>query len=221
MRPAPAVSVGCVVGEAVGQLGHQRVAVGRDAVDAVARVAQRVQQLDRRRRRVEPDGVAEPAALGRVRRQHDGDALVGRRRGGAGAAVAHGEAGEPRDALGIGAVATIGRRRAPPPSSTTSLNANAGADDAPVELGDRRRPWRRRAGRGRRRRRATPARDRLRRRRLDHRDAERRRGAGTAQPSPSASIVPAASVEVMTDVDAVLAAQLEGRTRPSASGRSE
>ena len=98
-----------VVGEADGELVHQRVAVGRDAVDAVALVAHRVEQLDRRRRRVEADGVAEPGPLRRVGRQHDGDALVGVGEV-AQAGRAHGEAGEAPRALGIGARRDRARR---------------------------------------------------------------------------------------------------------------
>jgi transposase len=75
------VRLGALAGEAVGQPGHQRVAIPGDAVDAVAGVAQGVEHLDHRRRRVEAHGVAEPAVLGGVGRHHDRDPGVGRGRG--------------------------------------------------------------------------------------------------------------------------------------------
>src|SRR5262249_59361426 len=65
---------GNVVGEPVGQVGHQGVAVDRHAVDAVPGGAQSLEQLDHRGRRVQPDGVSDSAALGRIGRQNDGDA---------------------------------------------------------------------------------------------------------------------------------------------------
>ena len=68
-----------VVGEAVGQAGHQRVAIGRELADPVARGGERFEQADGARRCVEANGVPQPAALRRIGAEDDHDAALGRR----------------------------------------------------------------------------------------------------------------------------------------------
>ena len=68
-----------LVGEGVDQLGHEGVAAGRDPVDPVAGGGEGGEQGQDRRRGVEGDGVADPAAPGRVGGQHDGHPPLGRR----------------------------------------------------------------------------------------------------------------------------------------------
>ncbi len=83
---------------------HQRIAVpgvdAREVARVVARGRHRPDQRDRRRRRVQADRVADPGVLGRVRREHQDDLLVGVRD-----AAQHGvlrrDPGDPRGALEV------------------------------------------------------------------------------------------------------------------------
>ena len=123
-----------VVGEPGGQLVHQGVAVDRDALDAVAGVTHGVEQQDRRGRGVQPDRVAEAGALRRVGGQHDHDPLDG-----VGdpsePGRAHGEAGQPVGALGVG-TGGDDRRSGVAVVVDDLLEGERRPDDAPVELGD-------------------------------------------------------------------------------------
>jgi hypothetical protein len=161
------------VGEVVGvvaaggdQAVDERVAVVGDRVDPVAGVAEGLQQRHGRRRRVEPDGVADPRVLGREAREHHHH-LAPRRRRGAQPREAHGHARDGRAALGVGHVG-----RGAVEVRVGLLERHDAAEQPPVELGDRdlhRDVHRAQAGRalGPRRARARHA------HRLDHRDAER------------------------------------------------
>ena len=55
--------VGQVVGRAGEDLRHQRVAVGGNVVERIARLVQQVEHMDRRRRRVEADAIGEATVL--------------------------------------------------------------------------------------------------------------------------------------------------------------
>ena len=119
---------------AVGQLGHQGVAVVGDAVDAVAGTPQCVQQTDGAGRCVEGDRIADAALLGGIRREHEGDALVGvveMPKAGQGG----GGSGDPFGAVGHGAV--CGDRGAQAIAVVDDLlERERHRDDAAVEFGD-------------------------------------------------------------------------------------
>ena len=97
--------------------------------EVVARVAHLAQQADRRHGGVEADGVADPAVLGRVCRQHQHDLAVARRDV-AQAGVGDRDAGDAGAALGVSDVA----RQA---VLVDLLEREGCRDDATVELGDR------------------------------------------------------------------------------------
>ena len=110
-----------------------------DAVDPVAGVAQRVEQDDHRRRRVEPDGVADPAPLRRVGRQHDGDPLVRRWRLWRRRGQPHGGAGHPGHPVGHRPVGHDGHAEIVAVVDDL-LERQRDRDDPAVELGQGHRP---------------------------------------------------------------------------------
>ncbi len=125
---------GAFVGEPLGELVHEGIALGGDAFDGVPLGSHGAEQLDCRRWGVEADGVAQPRPLGGVSRQHDGDAPLPR-----GCATEAGRAGGERgqaggssgvspggDHLGALALAVV----------DDLLEGKGGADHSPVELGD-------------------------------------------------------------------------------------
>ena len=125
------------VGEPVGVLAaafdervHQGVTVSSvdagDLADAVAGIAQRVQQCDGAGRGVQPDRVADPRVFGRVRREHQGQPLVGRRDAAQGG-VLDGQAGHPGAPLRVG---HIGDQAV----GVDLLERERDRDDAPVEF---------------------------------------------------------------------------------------
>ena len=127
-----------LVGEPVDELGHEGVAVGGDVVDPVAGGAQGMEQIDHRGGGVEPDGVADPAPLRRVGRQHDGDPLPG-----VGFAAQRGQpdggAGHPGDPVGH---RPVGHDRHAEIVAVIDdlLERQRDRHDAAVELGQRHRP---------------------------------------------------------------------------------
>ena len=96
--------------------------------EVVALVAHAAEQADGRHRGVESDGVADPAVLRRVRRQHQRDLAVARWDV-AEPRVVDGDARHPGTALGIGHVARE-------PVLVDLLERERRGDDASVELGD-------------------------------------------------------------------------------------
>ncbi len=125
-----------VVGEgvAVGQLGHETVAVGRDAVHPVPGAGEGVEQVDHAGRSVEGHGVAQAAALGGVRRQHHRHPPLGGRDPSQGG-QAHGQPGDPRHPVGS---CPVGRDRCAQLVTVVHglLEREGNAHDAAVELGD-------------------------------------------------------------------------------------
>ena len=105
------------------------VPVLRELADVVARRAHGLQQQDGGGRGVEADRVADAGVLGRVRRQHQRDPLVGVRDG-AQPGVADGDAGDAGRALGVGDV----DRHA---VLAGLLERERHGDEPPVELRDR------------------------------------------------------------------------------------
>ena len=115
---------------------NQFVPVGGDVLDLVSGVFQGVEQVDRRRRRVQADGVADAGVLGGVVAEDDGDALFGvglaPQRG-----VTGGEPGEIVHAVRLGYVALH-------PAGGQGIGSGAGVllerhghgDDPAVELGE-------------------------------------------------------------------------------------
>ncbi len=144
-------------------------------VDAVPVSRHRVEQAHGRGRRVEPDCVAEPAALGGVGAEHDRHLALGGRHAPQ-PGVAQGQAGQPIDAVGHGAVGTNGVADVLAVVDHL-VEGEHRADDPSVELGDGD------AGGGvvgpEAGRVVEPVGRRLpRRRRLDDRDVERRQRGG-------------------------------------------
>ena len=122
------------VGQPVGQAGHERIAVGRWIGDVIARLGHGPEKTDDRRRRVEPDGIAESTPLGREGAQDHGDPTLGR-----GAApepgIAQSQPGQPRHPVGH---RPVGAHRDPQLVTVVDHLVEGGhrTDDPPVELGD-------------------------------------------------------------------------------------
>ena len=125
---------------------HQRGAVLGHVAGPVAGLAQRLQDRDRRCRRVEPDPVADAAVPVRVVGEHDRDPPLGRRLGAQPRPVARqiGDKGDPvgdraiADEIGLGLRVAAERR----------LERHGARQDAAVDLGQAPRSSPDRAGRG-------------------------------------------------------------------------
>ena len=147
----------------------ERVAVGERALHLHAVGVQRVEQLERAGRRVQPHRHAHLGVLGGEARQHDGHASVGRRQR-AQPRRAHGQPGHARAALGVGDVARHGHADGRV-VRVALLERDDARQQAPVELGDR--DLRGRVERGQAGRAGLPRRARARRaHRLQHRHVE-------------------------------------------------
>ena len=158
-----------VVAAGLDQRVHERVAVGERALHLHAVGVQRVEQLERAGRRVQPHRHAHLGVLGGEARQHDGHASVGRRQR-AQPRRAHGQPGHARAALGVGDVARHGHADGRV-VRVALLERDDARQQAPVELGDR--DLRGRVERGQAGRAGLPRRARARRaHRLQHRHVE-------------------------------------------------
>ena len=118
----------------VGQLCHQGVAVGRHSVDPIAGGGEGTQQLDDRRRGVESHGVAETTALGGIGGEDEADPALAHRRAAQGSQPG-GQAGDPIDAVGDGAVGGDGRAEVVAVVNGL-LEREGRTDDPAIELGD-------------------------------------------------------------------------------------
>ena len=122
-----------VVGDALLQLRHQRVAVRRDGVDGMAVVAQALEDGDHRGGGVQPHAIAQPAFTRRIVGEDEREALVGVGKR-AQAAPAPCQLGDEIDALGVGLVVhdvALGMCAA----MAQALEADGAGDDAAIDFG--------------------------------------------------------------------------------------
>ncbi len=114
---------------------NQRVAVGRDILDPVARPAHRLEEPDQRGRGVETDGIADARGLAGGIGQNDRDPFLGVRFPPQGRRL-RGQAGNARHAVGLGNIPGRLAILAARGRSRRFLERDRHRDDPPVELGD-------------------------------------------------------------------------------------